>query len=222
MAQYKICSSCNETKNTIEFSKIKISKDGFRNSCKICIKEQQSKYYLYKKEELQVTNKKWRENNQDKLKINDDKFNIKNPDYKKEYYLKNKESINKRNKIRRETDDNFRLKDNIRHLIKNSITFQGYKKNTKTIQILGINNEEFKKHLESKFESWMTWENMGNPKDGKLELNKTWDIDHIIPLYTAVTYDDIIKLNYYINLQPLCSYTNRVTKRNNDIKLKIK
>jgi hypothetical protein len=60
----------------------------------------------------------------------------------------------------------------------------------------------------------MTWENYGNPKDGILELNKTWDIDHIIPLYDAITEEDIIRLNHYTNLQPLCSYTNRIIKKN--------
>ncbi len=59
----------------------------------------------------------------------------------------------------------------------------------------------------------MTWDNRGNPKDGILEINKTWDIDHIIPLASATTEEEINKLNHYTNLQPLCSYTNRIIKR---------
>ena len=59
----------------------------------------------------------------------------------------------------------------------------------------------------------MNWENYGNPKDGKLEPNKTWDIDHIEPLSTANTETDIIRLNHHINLRPLCSYVNRFIKR---------
>ena len=59
----------------------------------------------------------------------------------------------------------------------------------------------------------MNWENKGNPKDGIFELNKTWDIDHIISLASGTTIDEIIKLNHYINLQPLCSYTNRYIKK---------
>ena len=61
----------------------------------------------------------------------------------------------------------------------------------------------------------MDWLNYGNPDDGILELNKTWDIDHIIPLSTDKTKEDIIRLNHYTNLQPLCSYTNRFIKRDN-------
>ena len=59
----------------------------------------------------------------------------------------------------------------------------------------------------------MNWDNKGNPKDGILELNKTWDIDHIIPISTAITEEDIIRLNHYTNLQPLCSYYNRNIKK---------
>lgn len=50
-------------------------------------------------------------------------------------------------------------------------------------------------------------------KDGVLEEDKSWDIDHIIPTSSARTEDEVIKLNHYTNLQPLCSYYNRVVKR---------
>ena len=60
----------------------------------------------------------------------------------------------------------------------------------------------------------MSWDNYGNPKDGILEHNKSWDLEHIITISSAKTENDIIKLNHYTNLQPLCSYTNRYIKRN--------
>lgn len=59
----------------------------------------------------------------------------------------------------------------------------------------------------------MTWDNYGNPKDGFYEIEKTWDLDHIIPLRTAVDENEIIKLNHFTNLQPLCSYNNRFIKK---------
>jgi len=61
----------------------------------------------------------------------------------------------------------------------------------------------------------MSWDNYGNPKDGVLELNKTWDLDHIVPLSSAECEEDIIRLNHYSNIQPLCSYVNRNVKRDN-------
>lgn len=58
----------------------------------------------------------------------------------------------------------------------------------------------------------MNWDNYGlyngEPKYG-------WDIDYKIPTSSAITEEDVIKLNHYSNLQPLCSYVNRVVKRDN-------
>jgi hypothetical protein len=51
--------------------------------------------------------------------------------------------------------------------------------------------------------------------DGIYEPNKSWDIDHIIPLSSAINEYDILKLNHYSNLQPLCSYINRYIKKDN-------
>ena len=63
---------------------------------------------------------------------------------------------------------------------------------------------------ESKFESWMTWDNYGLYNG---ELNYGWDIDHIIPLASTKTEEDIIRLNHHENLQPLCSKVNRYIKK---------
>jgi hypothetical protein len=85
-------------------------------------------------------------------------------------------------------------------------------KKSKSIEILGCSFEEFKLYLESKFEPWMTWENKGLYNG---ELNYGWDIDHIIPISSATTEEEIIKLNHYTNLQPLCSKVNRDIKKDN-------
>jgi len=58
----------------------------------------------------------------------------------------------------------------------------------------------------------MNWDNRGLYNG---EPNYGWDIDHIIPSSTAKTEDELIRLNHYTNLQPLCSYFNRVVKRDN-------
>ena len=87
----------------------------------------------------------------------------------------------------------------------------GYSKKSNTQKILGCTFNEFKKYLESKFEPWMNWENKGL-YNGK--FNHGWDIDHIIPLSSASTKEELIKLNHYTNLQPLCSKMNRDIKKN--------
>jgi hypothetical protein len=91
---------------------------------------------------------------------------------------------------------------------------KGYSKKSKTFEILGCSHEEFKVHIESQFLSWMTWEDYGNPKDGILEPNKTWGLDHIVPISSALTEEDVIKLSHYSNFRPHCSYDNRFIKGN--------
>jgi len=217
MANYydkiKICNVCKLEKDLDMFRKRKTPKDSYRNSCKSCESIQSKKYYDKNKLNLKEKNKQWRINNPDKVKEILKRFLLKNPEYVRKYTINSRDKINKRYKDRRDTDINFKLKENIRNLIKNSLNYKNIKKNQRTNKILGCTNDDFKLHLESQFESWMTWDNYGNPKDGILQPDKTWDIDHIIPLNTAITEDELIKLNHYTNLKPLCSYVNRITKR---------
>jgi hypothetical protein len=95
-------------------------------------------------------------------------------------------------------------------MISLSLVNKGYTKKSKTQEILGCSFEELKQHLESKFESWMSWGNRGL-YDGNEKIG--WDIDHIIPLCSATCENDILLLNHFSNLQPLCSYFNRNIKK---------
>ena len=97
-------------------------------------------------------------------------------------------------------------------MLNEAFKIKNIKKSYKTEDILGCSFDEFKLYLESKFEDWMTWDNRGLYNG---ELNYGWDIDHIIPLSTAKNEEDVIRLNHYTNLQPLCSKVNRYIKRNN-------
>jgi len=96
--------------------------------------------------------------------------------------------------------------------ISESLKSIGSKKNNTTINIIGCSIEYLKLYLESKFEPWMTWENYGKYNG---QFNYGWDIDHKIPLSSGKTEEEIIELNHYTNLQPLCSYVNRYIKIDN-------
>ena len=56
----------------------------------------------------------------------------------------------------------------------------------------------------------MNWNNRGLYNG---ELNYGWDIDHIIPLDSAINEIELLRLNHYSNLQPLCSKVNRDIKK---------
>lgn len=157
-------------------------------------------YYLKNKIKLDNYQKEYRKSNND-LKG-------------QKWYQKNKERVKEKVKIyqrkRKDTDPIFKLKSNLRTVINNLLRERHFTKKSKTFEIVGCSFEDFIKHIESKFEPWMSWDNYGLYNG---EPNYGWDIDHIIPISKAETIDDVIKLNHYSNLQPLCGKTNRYFKR---------
>lgn len=227
----KICKKCNESKTLDMYHKDSTKRDGLRNSCKECQKSYSSGFYkenrdrindysnnYYKKvsnkEEYKTKRKEymdtWIMNNLDRKKAYDKEYNIKNRELIKEQKLKNKEHINRVRRNTRRNNPLIRTKNNIRTLIFISIKNGGFSKSMNTQKILGCSFVDFKIHLESKFEHWMNWDNYGK-YNGDLEFG--WDIDHIIPVSSANSIDDIYLLNHYSNLQPLCSKINRDIKR---------
>jgi len=152
------------------------------------IKERKRLWYLANKKDVKIKNKIWR--NANKTHLNSYQIEYSNKQYK--------------------TNSTYKLKTRIRKAIRESFNSHGFKKTSKTQIILGCSFDEFKIHIENQFESWMTWENHGLFNS---QPNYGWDIDHIIPLASSKCKEDIIKLNHYTNLRPLCSYTNRIVKR---------
>jgi len=200
----KQCTKCKEYfPATLDFfHKKKTGVSHLNASCKICVGIRVKSYYKEHEGERK--------------------------EYRKEYYKNNKEFENNRNskywntnietikiqrkgyeKERSRTDIIFKLKRNISSSIRQAIKRKKYNKNNKTIEILGCTYEEFKVHIESQFEHWMTWDNYGLYNG---EYNFGWDLDHIVPVESAKTKEDVLRLNHYTNFQPLCSYTNRYLK----------
>lgn len=97
--------------------------------------------------------------------------------------------------------------NNLRGRVYNTLKVKGYKKNIKTEKILGASFKVVKSHIENQFKDGMNWNN---------NTRKGWHIDHIIPISSAKTEEELIKLFYYKNLQPLWARDNR--KKGNKIK----
>ena len=111
--------------------------------------------------------------------------------------------------MKKETDPIYNLYQSISVMIRKSFNYNGFKKNSRTYEILGCDFIFFKKYIETQFEPWMSWTNKGLYNG---EYNFGWDIDHIIEMKTATTIEDVIKLNHYTNLRPLDSKINRVDR----------
>ena len=162
------------------------------------LKEKKKKYYFNNIELIREKKKKYRLDNIDIIREKD-----------REYAKLNKNRRNQRHHNRMKNDIIYYMYNIVRSVINDSFRRSRYTKKSRTYEILGCSFEEFKIYLESKFEPWMNWENRGLYNG---ELNYGWDIDHIIPLSSAKSEEEVYKLNYYSNLQPLCSYTNRYIK----------
>lgn len=205
----KVCVECN-----IEYDNKFFTQN--RKQCNKCRKKSNKKYYSENKDSLLLKQKNYILNNKDKQKDYFYKNKDKRKEYMKLYYQNNKDKINKQKEIysknRRNNDSLYKLKYNIRRSINISLRNKGFVKKSKTEIILCCSINDFFKYLESKFEPWMNWNNYGL-YDGT--LNYGWDIDHIEPLANAKTEEEILRLNHYTNLQPLCSYTNRNIKKDN-------
>jgi hypothetical protein len=234
----KSCSKCKLDKELTLFYKCSSSKDGHRSNCITCCKqwkidnkEKINDYLVSNKERLSknrseryqlnkdffiLKSSNYYKNNREEIKLKSNLYYENNKEskleYQKEYQKNNKDKRNTYLSERRLNDPLFRLITNVRNLIYNSFYYNGYSKNSKTEELLGCSFEELKEYLESKFEPWMNWDNRGLYSG---EFNYGWDIDHVIPLSSVNKEDEIIKLNHYTNLQPLCSKINRDIKKDN-------
>ena len=181
----KICNSCNIEKPFSEFSKRSLSKDGLQHGCKSCRNELKKKYYDKDKQRERVN--RWRRENLEKFR----------------------ESKNRYQKHKRETEPLFKLKHNLTNRTVSAFKHKRWNKNTKTQKMLGADYNTVKNHIESRFKNGMTWDNYGE-----------WQIDHIIPLASAKTEQELIQLCHYTNLQPLW-FEENISKGNKIIACRI-
>ena len=221
----KKCVSCGVVKNnTLEFFKVETGmlnghprcKDGLSKKCLDCyntyhteyrqdpknkehrkkylevynvenkenIQEYQKNWYIQNCEHQKEKSLQWRLSNPEKKKYNDQQYRSNNTEKVNNY--KNKWANNKYH-----NDNVYRVKSSLRARVR---AFIKYKKSKPTSEIIGCTWEMLVEHIEKQFKDGMTWENHG--KFG-------WHIDHIVPLASAESVDDLHKLNHYTNLQPL-------------------
>lgn len=109
----KKCVKCELEQNIVEFYKRSTSKDGHRNTCKLCEKTYQSKYkrenkeklkirdnqyYIDNKEHIQKIHKEYYVDNTEKVKLYHREYRSKNENRIKKYYQENKEELDVKNR----------------------------------------------------------------------------------------------------------------------------
>jgi len=241
----KICNKCNVLKTQEELVKRSGTIDGYRPTCKLCYNqyktERRKNFSESEKEKVKKYSQNYRKLNYDKLiekernyqQINKEKESIRKKKYREENYEKclksiqnykklNKEKLreksrnyyqNNKDKRRiyetekRKNDSLYRITNSIRSRINIFVKSKKINKSNKTFEIIGMVPIELKKYLGNLFTEGMTWENYGE-----------WHIDHIIPLSSANTEQEIYELCKYTNLQPLWAKDN--LKKSNKILIK--
>jgi hypothetical protein len=197
----KICNKCRTEKSLEQFNRNKHKFDGYHIWCKQCVSNTNKKLYVGNSERIKQQTNKYYYDNKDiilpKLKEYRNKPEIKN---KQQQYIKEW------------------VKDNKEHYkqYQNEYQKQYYKDNPHVLICLNIkrrclngidddrvkyNSIELKYHIETLFEPWMNWDNIGE-----------WELHHNIPVSWFEIDTPPHLINDLRNLYPLSKEENRKIK----------
>lgn len=204
----KTCNKCGLEKDKSCFGKTtrkykdKVYKY-LKTRCEDCEKEYRLNYRQKEKDRCTQLNKKWNALNKEKSKAYQKEWAKNNKDRVKEHSKKHRSTpeFKRKEQIRqreaRENNPLAKFKHNIRTRIRHGL--RGFIKSLTSETILGCSWADAKAHIESQFKEGMTWENYGF---------YGWHADHIVPLASAKTQEEVEALCHYTNLQPLWWYDN--------------
>lgn len=205
----KTCKTCGKTKAPSDFYKSRLQ-------CKKCISAESKKKYIENRDKVLIRAAEYRDkhrkeinqyfrdrykNNRELILTSQKEYNIKHREekkaYLKRYYRENKACLLakslERQRQRLRNDPLYKIKRQARLLIWKSFNRKGVKKHCHTEAVLGCALEEFAEYLKQTWRDHYGVEWFGQP----------CHIDHIIPLATAKTEEDVIRLCHYTNLRLL-------------------
>ena len=109
--------------------------------------------------------------------------------------------------MRYQTDPKFKVRDIMKRRFFKIV--RGDKISTRMLSLLGCSSDELREWIESQWEDWMTWDNLGPQRVGY------WQIDHIIPCswFDQENQEDLEICWHHMNLRPICALENN--KRGN-------
>jgi len=207
LIEKKECTKCHILKDICDFGIRKDRKSGYRSSCKECSSEISKKWInknqTYVQERNKTYNKKYYNDNLDYIKERHKNYYVNNTEFCKEKmvdFKKNNPNYNKDyDKERKLIDPIYKLNIIIRGRINKFFKLNEINKKNNTFDIVGCSPIFLKEYIENKFTEGMSWDNRGL---------FGWHIDHIIPLSSAKTEEEIYTLCHYTNLQPLWAEDN--------------
>ena len=176
-------------------------------------RKRDKEYAIAHKEQIVERYRRWAREHAEQLAEYNRQYREKNADrISEQRRIKDRENrprINAYIKQKRLTDPLFTLSCNVRGLIRASLKNRGYSKKTSTYEILGCDYETLMQHLK---QTWL--DNYGSEWHGE-----DYHIDHIIPLATAQSEEEVLDLCYYKNLQMLKPRDNLVKNKRLDWKI---
>ena len=201
----KKCNHCGVEKPLDDYYEVrrktplvrKIKTDDRVARCKACYKAKAAQWAKDNPDARKAITRKWDSENKDAKTVFTAAYNAKESTKERQRAWR-KANMTAYLRGRRQSDSAFAFKWKMRSILLKAFYRGGYKKRSKSNVIFGCSWPDLITHLEKQFADGMTWENRGE-----------WEIDHITPLATAQTEDDIIRLNHYTNLQPLWRHDNR-------------
>lgn len=104
----------------------------------------------------------------------------------------NAEKTSTRERLKRAADPSYRMFRSVQ-----CRSSQALKGRASPSVALGCSHAKLRAHIEARFTEGMTWERYGQ-----------WEVDHIVPLSSDVTYIELFWLCHYSNLQPLWKRDN--------------
>ena len=185
--------------------KIKVTKKAYRAANVDKIKANAKAYRAANVDQTKAYKKAYRAANVDQIKAyraaNVDKIKANEKTYRKAYRMcaANLDKINDRARERYKTDIQYKLSNLLRSRL--GLALKNNQKTGSAVKDLGCSIVELQTHLESKFQSGMTWDNWSF---------EGWHIDHVKPLasFDLADKEQFLKANHYTNLQPLWAKDN--------------
>lgn len=231
----QICKVCSIEKPIADFY-FRKDNNTYRKSCKQCKNAQNAIYVNNNKQKMTEYRRRYAANNAERLKAYLAQYYINNKEHlnelSKKDYIENKNKYNELSKAyyhakksikpkltqeQLEARNNLNLiKKRLRQRVLNLLKIKNWDKTKSLYEYIGCSQEQLVSHIESQFEQGMSWSNRSE-----------WHIDHIMPLSTAKTVDELYVLCFYLNLKPIWAVDNltkhtKITPEAVDILNKIK